>query len=100
MKELQKTVEQLRDITNHYATLINSGMPFVVAHNDKKQIGTLLDKLIMQVKPYSNNLSTNLTDVMNNLLPFIVGYICGGAAGVFFMCLFQINRNERKDDEQ
>jgi len=41
-----------------------------------------------------------VSDVMNNLLPFIAGYICGGAAGVFFMCLFQINRNERKDDEQ
>lgn len=40
------------------------------------------------------------SDVMNNLLPFIAGYICGGAAGIFFMCLFQINRNERKDDEQ
>ena len=40
------------------------------------------------------------SNVMNNILPFIVGFICGGAAGVFFMCLFQINRNERKDDEQ
>ena len=31
-------------------------------------------------------------------IPFIGTSL--GAAGVFFMCLFQINRNERKDDEQ
>ncbi len=67
MKELQKMVEQLRDITNHYATLINSGTPFSVAYSDEKKICTLLDKLIVQVKPYSDNLSTNLTDVRNNL---------------------------------
>lgn len=40
------------------------------------------------------------SDIMSNFLLFIVGYICGAVAGVFIMCLFQINRNERKDDEQ
>lgn len=33
------------------------------------------------------------------MLTFIIGTIVGGVVGVFAMCLFQINRNERKDGE-
>lgn len=33
----------------------------------------------------------------NQMIKFIIGFILGGMAGIFIMCLFQINRGE--DDE-
>lgn len=33
------------------------------------------------------------------MLAFILGIMVGGAVGVFTMCLLQINRDERKDEE-
>lgn len=36
---------------------------------------------------------------MNGLLFFIVGLLLGGVIGTIIMCLFQINRPRRKDDD-
>lgn len=36
---------------------------------------------------------------MNELLFFIIGTMLGGCIGVVIMCLLQINRLNRKDDD-
>lgn len=36
---------------------------------------------------------------MNEFLFFIIGLLLGGCIGAVFMCLFQINRPRRKDDD-
>ena len=35
---------------------------------------------------------------LNTMIPFIIGLMVGGFVGVSTMCLFQINRDERRDD--
>ena len=32
------------------------------------------------------------------MFSFLIGTMVGGSLGVVFMCVFQINRDERKDD--
>ena len=34
------------------------------------------------------------------MLTFIIGTMVGGAVGVFTMCLLQINRDERRKDDE
>ncbi len=35
---------------------------------------------------------------LNTMVPFIIGLMVGGFVGVSTMCLFQINRDEKRDD--
>lgn len=37
-------------------------------------------------------------EFMSELLFFIIGLILGGSVGITLMCIFQINRINRKDD--
>lgn len=37
---------------------------------------------------------------MSEILLFILGVLLGGCIGIVFMCLFQINRPNRKEDNE
>ena len=40
-----------------------------------------------------------LTDGGIDMLAYFFGMIVGGVIGIVFMCLLQINRTERRDDD-
>lgn len=37
---------------------------------------------------------------MSEIIWFILGVLLGGCIGIVFMCLFQINRPNRKEDNE
>ena len=76
MLELQKTVAQVTKIREYYRVKINETIPLIppmsippvaIVPDDYRCLNGLLQKLIVQVKPFSANLAQSLMDIHSKL---------------------------------
>ena len=84
MLVLQKTVTQVAKIHDYYRVKINEAAPFTppmsvpqiaIATKDYHSLNSLLQKLIAQLKPFSDSLTQSLTQICSQLYINCSGFI-------------------------